>query len=181
MLLHRLVVAAFALSALLAGCSGGGVGAPSTDAPTAKPTAAPTATPVPTSPPTAGPVEIAVSASTNSSAYTILLQLDDSAAYTQSGGQPEMTTVPAADATQFFNDLNANAPISNVQTENGCVKPVSFGTTTILTYEGSPSGDISCPPEPPPVSPAQTLWTDAQAIEHDVNPSLASAKRRTTT
>jgi hypothetical protein len=122
-------------------------------------------------------VLISVSASTNTSAYAILLQGSDSATYTQSGGQAQPATVTAADATQFFNDLNANTPVSSVQTVPNCVKSASFGTTTTLTYEGSTSGDISCPPEPPPVSPAQTLWTDAQTIEMDVQNSLASGSQ----
>ena len=164
---QRAAAAASSLSALLAACSGGN--APSPFAPRSKPT--------PTSAATPGPVLVSVSASTNTSAYTILLQQSDSATYTQSGGQAEPATVPAADATQFFNDLNANTPVSGVQTLTACVKSASFGTTTTLVYEGSTSGDISCPPEAPPVSPAQTLWTDAVKIEEDVQNSLASGSQ----
>jgi hypothetical protein len=74
--------------------------------------------------------------------------------------------VPSADAAQFFTDLNANVPLSNVQTLASCEKSSSFGTTTMLTYDSSTSGDVSCPPST--TSPAQTLWNDARTIESDV-------------
>jgi len=161
-MLFRSAAIVMLFAASLVACSGGSSSNPVTHvtAPTPSPT------PSPTPAPSGSGVTIAVSASTNTQAYTIVLQTNASAAYTLSGGSPQTSTVPSADAAQFFTDLNANVPLSNVQTNGGCAKSASFGTTTILTYEGSSTGDVSCPPST--TSPAQTLWNDARTIESDV-------------
>jgi len=162
MSIHRYAVAVFLFSMLLAGCSGGGSSpgpAAATPTPTPKPTATPT--PVPTS-----PVTINVSSSTNTHAYQIVLQQTGSAVLTQNGYTSPATTVSATDSAKFFSDLNANYPIVDVETEPNCVKPASFATTTILTYNGYKSGDISCPPST--TSPAQTLYTDEETIQTDL-------------
>jgi hypothetical protein len=166
-MLFRGAAVVMLLAASLVACSGGG-GSPSpgTRVTLQTPTPSPNPTQSPTPAPSGSGVTIAVSESSNTQAYTIVLQTNASATYTLGGANPQSTTVPTADAAQFFSDLNANVPLSNVQTGAACVKSASFGTTTILTYEGSSSGDVSCPPST--TSPAQTLWNDARTIETDI-------------
>jgi len=162
MLFRSAVVMLFGAS--LVACSGGST-TPVTHVTSPTPSPSPMQSPTPA--PSGGGVTIAVSASTNTQAYTIVLETNAGATYTVSGGSPQTSTVPSADAAQFFSDLNANAPMSNVQTVANCAKSASFGTKTILTYEGSSTGDVSCPPMTA-TSPALTLWTDARKIESDV-------------
>jgi hypothetical protein len=102
-------------------------------------------------------------------AYSIVLQQNATAFFSQNG-YTATTTVPTADANTFFSDLNANVPMSKVVTDNGCTKSSSYGTVTTLTYEGTMSGDVSCPPSPS--SPAETLYHDATKIEQDVRNNI---------
>jgi len=91
------------------------------------------------------------------------------ATFTQNG-YSQTVPVSSTDASTFFTDLNANTPVSGVQTQPSCNKSSSFGTTTTLVYMASTSGDVSCPPSAQ--SPAQTLYTDANKIEGDVSPQV---------
>jgi hypothetical protein len=159
---NRAVVVVFAFLALCAACSGGGGSGTQPAAPTSTrtPTPAPTATPAPT-----GPVTAAVSSSTNVHGYAILLQQNAKARLTQDG-YVQTTTIPTADAAQFFKDLDAYSPIKDIATVNNCLKSASYGTTMTLTYAGSTSGDVSCPPSS--TSPAEVLYGDEQQVEKDM-------------
>lgn len=156
-MLLKLRTGGFVLACLIStACSGGGSSGGDT---TPKPTATPTASPTPAS---TAPATISVSSSTNTAAYTIVLQTSGSAVATQNGVSTSGTVTSSVTA-QFFADLAQNSPIDNVQTNNGCTKSASYGTTTQLTYMGYTTGDISCPPTA--TSPAQTLYTDAENVE----------------
>jgi hypothetical protein len=164
-------IGSFAITcAMLTACGGGGTpGTTATATPSSAPTVAPTPspTPVPT-PASTAPATISVSASTNTHAYTIVLQTTGSAVVTQNNVTTSNKTVPLSVTDQFFNDLAANSPIDDVQTDNGCTKSASYGTTTMITYMGYTTGDVSCPPTS--TSPAQTLYTDAENVESYLGP-----------
>jgi hypothetical protein len=189
MAINRSVIVAFGISLLFSGCSGVGGGgqntAPNptstpTAAPTTSPTVAPTAVPTPTpavtptaiptvTPVPTGPVSAIVSSSTNVHSYTILLQQNASATLTQNG-YTGTATIPATDSARYFEDLNAYSPLADVATLPTCAKSASYGTRTMLTYAGSTSGDVSCPPST--TAPAGILYDDEQAVEADLKQNL---------
>ena len=96
-----------------------------------------------------------------------MVELDGNATIAQDG-TTRAATVTTAETTQFFNDVIANSPLLNVATNDECTKSASYGSITTLTYLGSTSHDISCPPSP--TSAAQTLYNDVVNIEGQVGP-----------
>ncbi len=160
MLLRFRIALVGLLFTALAACSGGGGGGGGTPAPTPTPTPSPTPTPTPS------PITISNSGATNVAAYTIVVNYSDSVVVTRSGNTSN-ATVSAASVTQLFNDVILYAPMNKVLTADGCTKSASYGTATTITYLGSMSGDVSCPPTT--TSPAQTLYTDTQNIENQLN------------
>jgi hypothetical protein len=91
------------------------------------------------------------SGSTNSYGYSIQVWSDGKASVTlkENGGAavstPKAFTVPATTAARFFSDLAA-ARKGNATTVP-CMKPVSFGTSTHVTWQGWTSPDLTCPPK----------------------------------
>ncbi|MEH2243460.1 hypothetical protein [Nostoc sp.] len=65
---------------------------------------------------------------------------------------------------KFFRDLKVGEPLSNLPVR-GCVKSVSFGTSTIIRLAGQQSQDISCPGN----AKAQRLDNDVIAITKALN------------
>ena len=100
----------------------------------------------------AGPGDSAVitnSGSTNAYGYTIKVTPDGNAtvAMQARGAAPSAAkpfTVPSTIITKFFADLAAarKANLAGVP----CMKSVSFGTTTHVTWQGWQSPDLDCPP-----------------------------------
>jgi hypothetical protein len=105
------------------------------------------------------------SGSTNANGYTIHITADGNASVTfqPRGGSPIGTpkpfTVPAATTARFFSDLAA-ARKGNLATVP-CMKPVSFGTTLKVTWQGWTSPDLTCPPKD---SLGESLVSDVAAI-----------------
>jgi hypothetical protein len=101
----------------------------------------------------AAPGESAVitnSGSTNSVGYVIKVSPDGQATLEMQGkggtpSAPKSFTVPAATATRFFSDLAAARKANAVTVP--CMKSVSFGTTTRITWQGWQSPDLDCPPK----------------------------------
>lgn len=64
---------------------------------------------------------------------------------TQIGFHQEDKTFPAGtfDISQLEKTLAQIADVSTIPNHN-CVKSVSFGSTTTITYQGKTSGDLSC-------------------------------------
>ncbi len=152
--LKRLPLAAMLLATALAACSGGGGGGSSAPIPTPTPTASlgPSAT-------------IDTSGSTNTAASSVVVQTDGSASVSQANNN-HSGSISAALASQFFNDLKANVPVSGYPISGTCSKPASFSTTTTITYLGSKSGDVSCPPNN---STTTTIYNDVQQIKGALN------------
>jgi hypothetical protein len=116
----------------------------------------------------ASPPDTAVivdSGSTNANGYTIHIASDGNASVTYQPrggspiGAPKHFTVPAATTARFFSDLEA-ARKGNVATVP-CMKPVSFGTTLKVTWQGWTSPDLTCPPKD---ALGETLVSDVAAI-----------------
>ncbi len=107
------------------------------------------------------------SGSTNANGYTIHIASDGNASvtYQPRGGSPIGTpkpfTVPAATTARFFTDLAA-ARKGNVATVP-CMKPVSFGTTLKVTWQGWTSPDLTCPPKD---ALGEALVSDVAAIRN---------------
>jgi hypothetical protein len=107
------------------------------------------------------------SGSTNANGYTIHITADGNASvsYQPRGGSPigspKRFTVPAATTARFFSDLAA-ARKGNVATVP-CMKPVSFGTTLKVTWQGWTSPDLTCPPKD---SLGEALVSDVAAIRN---------------
>jgi hypothetical protein len=170
-MLLRIALTGFGLSALfLAACSGGGSSGPTApSAPTASPTASPTPAPCPTNTNVGSGVLICQSSATNVKGYSVLLQTSGAATIVE-GDQTTTGTASSSTTSQLFSDLNANAPVTNIQTYGPCTKSASFGTSTTVTYltNGTEytSGDISCPaPSSSPPAPVTTIYTDVQNVE----------------
>jgi hypothetical protein len=116
----------------------------------------------------ATPRDIAVivySGSTNSYGYTIRVWSDGKGSVTlqERGGTavatPRALTVPPTIAVHFFSDLAA-ARKGNATTVP-CMKTVSFGTSTHITWHGWESPDLTCPPKD---SLGEALALDVDAI-----------------
>jgi hypothetical protein len=75
-------------------------------------------------------------------------------------GQTSTGMLTAASTSQFYADIDANLPVSNIPIGN-CAKSASFGTATSVAYDGSTSGDLSCPNS----APATQIWNDVEALE----------------
>lgn len=89
---------------------------------------------------------ITVSGSTNTQPYTISVSSDGSATVMVAGASTaKHVTVPAAATARFFADLQA-ARKGNAASVP-CMKSVSFGTTTHVTWQGWVSPDLDCPPK----------------------------------
>jgi len=148
---RRLPRAALLLVTALAGCGGGGGGG-----------GTPGPTPAATSTATLGPsATISDSGSTNRKAFTIIVQTDGSASVSQNNAN-RTGTISVSLANQFFSDLRANVPVSKYPISPTCSKSASFGSTTTIAYQGSTSGDVSCPPTN---SSTSIVYNDVQQIE----------------
>jgi len=62
---------------------------------------------------------------------------------------------------KFFNDISADQPLSKLPYKP-CVKSVSFGTSTEVSYQGKKSPDISCSTNDYRVT---NLYSDANSIQ----------------
>lgn len=111
--------------------------------------------------------KIVDSGSTNANGYTIEIASDGNASviYQPRGGSPigapKHFTVPAATTARFFADLAA-ARKGNMATVP-CMKPVSFGTTLKVTWQGWTSPDLTCPPKG---ALGEALVSDVAAIRN---------------
>jgi len=91
-----------------------------------------------------------ISASTNSPAETFTLYADGSATDTGTYiGAATQIPIPHSVGSGTLNLTKVEADLATLGGVQmlgspGCIKSVSFGTTTTITYQGLTSGDISC-------------------------------------
>jgi len=99
------------------------------------------------------------SGSTNSEGFSLSVAEDGTALLVQGGSSIEKQLAPAL-AAHFFADLRAAGPLDALP-RRSCVKSVSFGSTTTVTWNGKTSPDLSCPTENPII---RALATDVGAL-----------------
>ncbi|HYL27331.1 MAG TPA: hypothetical protein VEW74_05810 [Candidatus Nitrosotalea sp.] len=105
------------------------------------------------------------SGSTNANGYIIQIWADGDASIMpqshggQIAGAPKAFNVPPTIAQKLFSDLAA-ARQANAATVP-CMKPVSFGSTLRVSWQGWDSPDLTCPPKD---SLGDALLSDAEAI-----------------
>jgi hypothetical protein len=83
------------------------------------------------------------SASTNGLGYRVSLTRDGRADVAQ-GNSLVTRYVPAELANRFFADLAAAMPLSDLSSEQPCVKSASFGSSIYIAYGGERTPDLSC-------------------------------------
>ncbi|MEH2271057.1 MAG: hypothetical protein V7K68_22015 [Nostoc sp.] len=110
------------------------------------------------------PAVIINSGSTNTCKYRIRVLPSGKATYTvcnrKGVGEIKVNT-----ATKFFNDISAANSLSKLPYKS-CAKPVSFGTSTQVRYQGQKSQDISCPSNDSRVT---NLYDDTKSIQEELN------------
>ncbi|MFN6529586.1 hypothetical protein [Nostoc sp. ChiSLP03a] len=110
------------------------------------------------------PTVIINSGSTNTCKYIINVLPSGKATYTvcnrKGAGEIKVGT-----ATKFFNDILAAKSLSKLPYKP-CAKPVSFGTSTEVSYQGQKSQDISCPSNDSRVT---NLYDDTKSIQEELN------------
>jgi hypothetical protein len=85
------------------------------------------------------------SGSTNTLSWDMIVNRDGLVKITvEDNPEARENTIPDPLANKFFADLDAAMPINNLPTPD-CLKSVSFGTVTTITYNNQTSPDISCP------------------------------------
>jgi hypothetical protein len=83
------------------------------------------------------------SGSTNTCPYRIDVQDNGHVNYQVCDRSGHQEISPSL-AAQFFNDLNVAAPLNELPFIR-CQKSISFGSTTVISYAGTRSPDLSCP------------------------------------
>ena len=109
---------------------------------------------------------IVQSASTNTRSISLVVTRGGSVTYTLGNTNGTTLTpvtgivaIAASTASQLFADLDAASPLSALP-GSGCVKSVSFGTSTTIVYGGQTTPDVSCE-----TNPAETsLYNDTRPI-----------------
>jgi hypothetical protein len=87
------------------------------------------------------------SGSTNTQPYTISVSPDGSAVLTVGSGAPEARRLPPGQAEALFHALRAATPLDALAGGH-CMRSVSFGTSTTVTFGGAITPDLSCAPAP---------------------------------
>ena len=82
--------------------------------------------------------------STNTIGYRILIGANGEASYVSGDGAGN-ATLPPGMLTKLKSDIEAAKPMSALPHEAGCVKPMSFGTSTFVALGGDRSPDLECP------------------------------------
>jgi hypothetical protein len=111
----------------------------------------PGTTPAPVAPATAAawdPEDAVIrnSGSTNAAGYTIVVHRDGSAEIDQAGTTSH-ATLKRPQTEWLFAKLQADAPISDLVSAH-CMRSMSFGSTTRVTYRGATTGDLGCTFDP---------------------------------
>ena len=113
------------------------------------------------------------SGSTNSAGYTIVLHPDATAELLQNG-TTVAKTVAKAQAARLFDRLHAAGRLDALPIGH-CMRSVSFGSTTTVTYAGHTSGDLGCSGGDPSVGALQTA---VAAIANQLGATAFGARYR---
>jgi hypothetical protein len=91
----------------------------------------------------APPVVITNSGSTNFAGYSVTVSRDGSARI-ENGGAITTKTLSPKLVTALYDDLATSGPLDTLP-KGSCMKSMSFGTSTHLTFGGKTSPDLQCP------------------------------------
>jgi len=121
------------------------LGSPGPSAAPPSPVAAPTAA---AAMPGASPEDAVIqnSGSTNAAGYVIVVHRDGSVQIDQAG-VVSRSTLERPQTAWLFAKLQAASPISNLVSGH-CMRSMSFGSTTRVTYRGATTGDLGCTFDP---------------------------------
>ncbi len=86
------------------------------------------------------------SGSTNAAGYAIIVHPDGSVEIDQAG-VVSRATLERPQTKWLFAKLQADSPISNLVSAH-CMRSMSFGSTTRVTYRGATTGDLGCTFDP---------------------------------
>ena len=104
--------------------------------------------------------------STNTIGYRIFIGATGEASYVSGDGAGN-AILPAALFAKLRGDIVAAKPLAGLPREVSCVKPMSFGTSTFLAFEGDRTPDLECP------------GNDAEAaLKEDIGAIVAALKLR---
>jgi len=126
---------------------------------------------------------ISKSRSTNSPAYRVVVRNDGSGTAEIGGanvaggsepGRSQTFTAGSIDSQTLRRLLTEVGDVTSIPTGH-CVKSVSFGTTTQITYEGKTSGDLQCVRRPAP-GDDQSRFQAAQDLATFVEKALNQLK-----
>ncbi|MBD5633370.1 MAG: hypothetical protein IAI49_02725 [Candidatus Eremiobacteraeota bacterium] len=132
--------------------------------------ASPASSPAPALAP--GDVEIVNSGSTNTAGFRIDVHPDATVDVHQFG-ETVRKSVDRAQVDELMAKVKAGAPFSEPASAH-CMRSVSFGTTTKVTYDGRTTGDIGCGAGPA----GQDLSRTVHAIETQLGLNTFNALRR---
>ena len=104
-------------------------------------------------------VVIANSGSTNTVGYRIYVSPSGQVTYVDGKRQGRGKLSPVI-TKQFFSDLRAAEPLSQLPMRRPCLKPASFGTSTTVRLGAQQSADLSCPGN----DKAELLFKDVNVI-----------------
>ena len=130
-------------------------------APSAAPANTPSAAPA-ASPAAANAIVIRNSGSTNTLGYTIAVSPDGAALVTQNG--PATQKSLSTDMTrELFDDVHALMPL-DAGGLRPCMRSVSFGSSTTVSYQNATTPDLSCRGDAASAQLRQTIARVAQAL-----------------
>jgi hypothetical protein len=110
-----------------------------------------------------GAATIVNSGSTNTAAYTLVIAPDGSATLAQDGAaQPEVVAAPQA--RWLFEKLHEAEPVDSLGSGH-CMKSASFGTSTVVTWNGRSSSDLSCDDNPTSRELLRTIRVIARQLD----------------
>ncbi len=121
---------------------------PGSPAASAAPTTPPAAPSTTASMPAWTPEDAVIqnSGSTNAAGYTIVVRRDGNAEIDQAGVVSH-AALARPQTEWLFAKLQADDPVSNLVSGH-CMRSMSFGSTTRVTYRGATTGDLGCTFDP---------------------------------
>jgi hypothetical protein len=120
-------------------------------------------------------VLITNSGSTNRAGVNITIEASGPAVIEDRHGNKTQMNLDSELQAKFIKDVEAASPVNEVSA-NHCMKSVSFGSRTFITYKGIRSPDLSCPGQKDPLAAA--LQKDLGAIMSQVNAVVPPQGRR---
>jgi hypothetical protein len=123
----------------------------------------------------AGQAVITDTGSTNRRGMSITIEASGPAVIEQRGDNKTNITLDSELQAKFMKDVEAASPLNEVNARH-CMKSVSFGSRTFITYKGIRSPDLSCRGQSDPLAAA--LQRDLEEIMAQARAAVPSQGRR---